>query len=606
VVEILPQSTIPNKYSIKEGGADMKRIILICTEQYYGYKKIIQDTYNDIEAYGGYDIEKGISEISKINPGAVIFLNYYKPQEYESGLVIEHIRKIRSVTNNQIIILTSEKPSTEFILQADEYSVEVIWGKEIDFDIDNIPETELPSNGEDELDKVQNEDGGVRTDEDNDASISQFNDRKIIACVDDFLDLITIPYFLVDKLEAISTSINETTKAIITTSSVLSAGGSFAEVKSIIKKIPKSVKLYAIDNIRLNQLIYGEIGAREGVKFYSVDQIAEMLKDVDGVQPEAPPVEIQEIGSVVEDKKKFQLNFGSISEKLSNVVEATKSIPRPEIKIPKLHFKDKQKDSKKIEFVERNKIFLMMSPISTGKTEIASNLAVGLADKGLKTALVDLDTSKKGCFYNFPLFEKEHLFILRKVFIHIEDGEIGSIDNYAYRSGNLYVYTAHRDVELNINEKVLKSFLRYLKACFDVIVIDVGKEMPKEILEILMDTDGIKKFLVTTQSIEHLNTIPYCYKWFLKFPLYYKSWTLLVNRYVENGGVSDADIDLYFEDPEHGNELNFEINKKYNIPDSSELQHWKSKRSTLYNKDKIYSDGINKIIDDWKKGGRPT
>lgn len=622
----------------------MKRIILICTEQYNAYAEMIQSTYKNVEVYGGYDIEKGVSETSKINPGAVIFLNYYKPQEYESGLAIENIRRIRSVTENQIIVLSGERPSTEFIVQADEYSnVKVLWGKEIDIDIDNIPETELPNEPRQDIVSIEdeegiqdetnledldhnqdrhdvpeedNENGGYIEPEENVSFDSQLNEyRKVIVCVDDFLDLITVPYFSVDRLEAIPANINETTKAVITTSSILSAGGSFAAVKAIIKKIPKSVKLYAVDNTRLNQLIYGEIGAKEGVKFYPVDQIDEIFKDIDGVQPEAPPAEISEKAQIQEqaaepaheDKKKFRLNFGNISEKISNVVEATKSIPRPEIKIPKLQFKDvgpKQKESKKIEFIERNKILLMMSPISTGKTEIASNLAACLADDGLKTALIDLDMSKKGCFYNFPLFEKEHLFILRKVFIHLEDsgGLEDTIESYAYRIGNLHVYTSHRDVEVQINKAVLKSFLRHLKASFDVIVIDVGKDLPKEVLEVLMDTDGIKKYLVTTQSIEHLNTIPYCYKWFLEFPLYYKSWTLLVNRYLENGGVSDSDIGLYFEDPEQGSELSFEINKTYNIPDSSELQHWKSKRSILYSKDKIYSEGIKNIVDDWKKG----
>jgi len=619
----------------------LKRIIIICNKQYKDYVSKIQDAYGylELEAYG-YEIEEGISEIPKINPGAVMLLNYYSDEEYKSGLVVEHLMRIRDCTNNQIILLSSTKPPTDFIMQASEYGVKTQWGKEIDFDLDNIPDTDMQTDegrvaerAEDEdaqeesigledhvevkhEDQVPDEEdlnGGNRGEEIELIEEPEKIHNEIVVCIDDFIDLIPEPYDCADKFEFIPKYICETTKAVVITSYMIS--GSFATVKSVIKKIPKNIKLYAIDNYKLNQLIYGEC-EKEGMRFYQVDQIAQIFKDIEGkiIEEESQTLESSENEideskderlAEKEVKRKFKFNFGSITEKISNVVEVTKNIPKPEIKIPKLQFRDtRPKDtSKKVEFVERNKILLIMSPMSTGKTEIASNLATGLAQEGFKTALFDLDTSKKGCFYNFPLFEKEHLFILRKIFLHLEnEGLEDTIERYAYRSGNLYVYTSHRDVETEINKTVLKSFIRHLKASFDVVVVDVGKDLPKEIIENLMDTDGINKLLVTTQNIEHLNTIPYWYKWFGEFPLYYEDWVLLVNNYIKDSGVSDSDLELYFDDPDQGNELSFKINKKYFIPVSKEITLCKSKRSTVYEKDKELSDGIRQLIDAWKKG----
>ena len=609
----------------------LKRIVIICNKQYEEYVSSIRSAYDSVEVYG-FEIDGAVAAIPEINPGAVVFLNYYSQEDFQSGLALEHLMKIRSVTGSQVLILSSSKPPVEFIMQASEYGAKSQWGKEIDFDIDNIPETDFPDQGADQIIEVQCEEsrlhpapeddptmenGGLieepvdlKPADKDDISMGLSEANEIIACVNEFKDLIPGHCTFVDRFEDVPEYISETTRAVIITSSMLS--GSIVTVKNIIRRIPKeSVQLYAIDNFKLNQLIYGEIGLKEGIKFYPADQINlifDDIKNINEVFPEDPeeikPEDSEEAPDEKPGKKKLKFNLGNITEKLSTVVEATRSI-KPEIKLPKLQFRDTHQTApkNKVEFVERNKVLLIMSPISTGKTEIASNLAAALAADGFKTALVDLDTSKKGCFYNFPLHEKDDLFILRKVFIHLGNGGLeDDIESYAFKSGSLHVYTAHRDVEVPIDKAALKSFIRFLKSSFDAVVIDAGKELPMDIIESLMDVDGVRKFMVTTQSIEDLNTIPYCYKWFSEFPLYYKDWVLIINRSRPNSGISVLDLRLYFEDPAMGNELSFKLSKMYSIPESVELMECKSKRSTVYGKDEEFSEAMRRIVEDWKKG----
>jgi hypothetical protein len=295
-------------------------------------------------------------------------------------LALEHLVKIRSVTDSQVLILSSSKPPVEFIMQASEYGAKTQWGKEIDFDIDNIPETDLQDQEPDQNIEEQYEESKTPIEFDpaseddppmenrglveetvdlksagKDAVLPELN--EIIACVNEFKDLIPRHCTFVDRFEDVPEYISETTRAVIITSSMLA--GSIITVKNIIRRIPKeSVKLYAIDNFKLNQLIYGEIGLKEGVKFYPSDQINlifDDIRNIDEVPEEIKPEASEGAPDEKPGKKKLKFNLGSITEKLSTVVEATRNM-KPEIKIPKFRDTSQAAPKNKVEFVERSKV----------------------------------------------------------------------------------------------------------------------------------------------------------------------------------------------------------------------------------------------------------
>jgi hypothetical protein len=166
---------------------------------------------------------------------------------------------------------------------------------------------------------------------------------------------------------------------------------------------------------------------------------------------------------------------------------------------------------------------------------------------------------------------------------------------------NLFVYTTHRDIEVSFTQRTLDLFIRYLKRTVDVIVVDVGKNLPKDLVESLLDIESIDKYLIATQDIEILNTIPYSLKWLGYFPAYYKDWNLVLNNYRPLKGLKDSEISSYFNDKD-SSDLKFDILKKFHVPQSDSVWEKKTERALIYGSNESFDAAVDNIIENWMLG----
>lgn len=626
----------------------MKKIFMILKDDSYEeYAEYIRQ--KGILVYTYKIFEKAIEEIPRYNPGAIVSINHFSLKSYDQAE--ELLNKVREVTECKIFLLSGVKPPAKLIQKADELrNIVVKWGKEIDIDIESIPETEdtevktlheerqdsevysKESDPEDSPEDSDLKDEGTEVEDEqipeetitpdeeiNPYEVQYIPEGKINVIVlmekdlEEDLKEKSASRFIIETAGCIDEVLSKigNTAAVIFSSSICVKY--FEDVKRAAKKIPKIVRLYAIDNASgINQLIYGELETN-GIKFFKdfesiIDDIVETpedLLDEEDKEPDKPG-------------QKIIKNF---SGTLNGLIQTTKKIPKPVLTLPKLSKPRERKEPVKKEpdgvkknkripaaaFIERKKIMLFMSPLTTGKTEIASNVALSLSLKGIKTALIDLDLEQKEVLYNFPLYEKEDIYKYRLLSLSLSEQQQLSEDplELSYRANkNLFVYTTHRDVEIPFTVKSIDLFIRYLKRAVDVIVIDVGRSLSKDMTERLLDVESLEKYLVATQDIGVLNTLPYTLKWFGSFPAYYRDWNLIINNYRPLKGLKDSEIIKYFYDAEVP-DLKFEILSTFYIPQSSVIWERKTERCCAYGSDKNFDAAVDEIAQSWLYGKTP-
>jgi hypothetical protein len=597
---------------------------------YMEYAKYIQAKGIDVHTFNSF--EEAIEKIPACNPGAIVSINY-KCNTLEDFLI-----KIREVTGCKIYILSGTKPPAKLIQKADELkNIAIKWRKEIDIDIENIPETEEkvyqdkdpveelpdPEADDEEPDEEQTDkpEEIVQPNEEPDEDFSETNSGiKLIALMEKSLEEDLKKFssmFNIKTAEHMEEVLQEIEKdaaaAVIFSGSICEKN--FEDVKRAAKSIPKIVKLYAIDNVKLNQLIYGELETN-GIKFFPDFQ--GIIDDMEDREELLDPEADEESTDTKSDVKPGQNIIKNVSGAVSEIIKTTKNIPKPvinfpNIKVPKLKPEKKEPKEKEVKktknnkqvhtFVERSKVMIFLSPLTTGKTEIASNVAQGLSLKGVKTALIDLDLDKKGLFYSFPIFEKGDIYKYRLLSLSLSEQKLVDepLELSFKANKNLFVYTTHRDIEIPFTPRILDLFIRYLKRTVDVIVVDVGKNLSKDLTENLLDIESIDKYLVANQDIGVLNTIPYSLKWLGSFPAYYKDWNLVLNNYRPLKGLKDSEILSYFYD-EDSTDLKFDILKTFHIPQSNSVWEKKTERALSYGSDESFDAAIDKIIENWMIG----
>lgn len=593
-----------------------------------------------IEVQSFFSFEEAAELIEEANPGAIVSINYFS-KSYEEASDI--LKRVRQITDCKIYLLSGNRPPAKFIQQADEMrNIEVKWGKEIDIDIENIPETE-PVKTETDT-EVQKEEGSLPEETDlkepkeepaevtNESINNEVSDpdkssetnletdleeesekKSLLLMLESdlekaFREKASIKYNIKTavQVEDIPAKLENISAVILSTSGCEKY---YAELKNTVKAIPKVIKLYAIDNITANQLIYGELGEIHGIKFFS--DFESIIEDI-----EDNTVEEEEKEESTELKTRTEKSIiKNLSGTMSGILQTTKNLPKPAISFPKLnvlrdkkdpedpHVKKQTKKSNKAHtYVEREKIMLFLSPMSTGKTEIASNVAYSLSQQGIKTALVDLDLSKKGLFYQFPIVTKEDIYTYRLFTLSLMDEQfIDEPLELAFKANkNLYVYTTHREVEIPLTSRSLDMLIRYLKKAVDVIVIDIGKDLPQELIERLLDENS-DKYLVATQDIGVLNTLPYLLKWFGTFPVYYRNWNLVLNQHRPVKGLKDSEIEGYFFDQDTS-DLKFQITKMFHVPENPHVWEKKTQRSIAYGVDTDFDTAIDEISHNWMFG----
>lgn len=265
------------------------------------------------------------------------------------------------------------------------------------------------------------------------------------------------------------------------------------------------------------------------------------------------------------------------------------------------------------------KIFAFMSPESTGKTEIASNIAISLSkltDK--KVALIDLDFNKYGTLYNFAVDPGEddvnyykYKILLNKAYEYLKgEGEEISGDKLRelaiYKEKNFLLYTGKQ--ELNIFEKIrtntareeldtLKEVIIYvikkILAISDIVILDIGRSLDTSIISDIDGLMNIEKFLVANQNLEILNSL--AYRFMLKNNSDYEGWNLIINEHRKISGFSDKELISYFND-KNVDYLKFDIKNMFYIPYVPELWEYKSNRTTAYLKNEAFTEAIDSIV----------
>jgi len=261
------------------------------------------------------------------------------------------------------------------------------------------------------------------------------------------------------------------------------------------------------------------------------------------------------------------------------------------------------------------KTIVLVSPESTGKTEIACNLAVALSNNTDKVvALLDFDLNKYGILYNFkidPGESGENYYKFRLFYNRIDKYLSGKEDELTrdevrglsvYHDKNLLVYTGNQEAKIKdsgivIGDNPINDVLMYMigeiRAISDILIIDMGSDMNNSFLSNLINIGNVEKLLITNQNIETLNTLPY--KLRLKHGRDYDDWRLIVNNYNPNVSIKEKEIVSFFSDKSI-EYLKFNIKSINYIPYSESVLQMKAKRDVGYNKDKDFKDAIDNLI----------
>ena len=315
-----------------------------------------------------------------------------------------------------------------------------------------------------------------------------------------------------------------------------------------------------------------------------------------------------------------------------------------------LHKEDSNTDGNSTSFsklkVKTKPVIAFFSPRSTGKTEIACNTALALSKMGKKVILLDLDHTTYGTIYNFPVdpgedYENYHKFrvLVRRItqYIKGDTAELTAkeVDELALHSQkNLKIFSGNQEIELNsdfgakglekkqrieselmktdLSKKWISKFkdtyecthtepeletiqylIRKLTSLSDVLIIDVGKQLDKEIVKQLTRNDSVAKNLVTTENLEDLNSIAHLMRF--EQDVDYEGWNVIVNKTTSKPMFSIKELKKYFYDHDV-DFLNFKVRNIVHIPYVEETWKFKKKRKCILGYSKYFDSAIEKLI----------
>lgn len=129
------------------------------------------------------------------------------------------------------------------------------------------------------------------------------------------------------------------------------------------------------------------------------------------------------------------------------------------------------------------KIIVVVSPDSCGKTTVAVNLAYELANRGLKTCIIDTDNIKKDVYY---YINQDRVGCLSRL---NEFDEAEDMYNLGYKvNDRLTAFTENKGIEFEINYSKLFKLINFAHEVNDAVIIDVkstlGNEKTKDLLKL--------------------------------------------------------------------------------------------------------------------------
>ena len=158
-----------------------------------------------------------------------------------------------------------------------------------------------------------------------------------------------------------------------------------------------------------------------------------------------------------------------------------------------------------IEPVAAGKLFTVFSPKGgVGKTTLAINLAVAMANEGRQVCLVDLDLAFGDVAITLQMFPSRTIADAT----HLQDLDVETLQTLLTpHSENLFALVApvQPDAKDTIPAALVGKMLRLLKSKFDCVVVDTAPAFDEHVLQAIDESDLL--LLVTTLDVPTLKNV---------------------------------------------------------------------------------------------------
>ena len=154
---------------------------------------------------------------------------------------------------------------------------------------------------------------------------------------------------------------------------------------------------------------------------------------------------------------------------------------------------------------DKGKLYTVFSPKGgVGKTTLAVNLAVALADQGRRVCLVDLDLAFGDVAITLQMFPSRTIADAA----HLQDLDVQTLETLLTpHHDNMFALVApvQPDAKETISAALVGKVLRLLKSKFDCVVVDTAPAFDEHVLQAFDESDMI--LLVTTLDVPTLKNV---------------------------------------------------------------------------------------------------
>jgi pilus assembly protein CpaE len=193
--------------------------------------------------------------------------------------------------------------------------------------------------------------------------------------------------------------------------------------------------------------------------------------------------------------------------------------------------------------LDAGKVITVFSPKGgVGKTTIAVNLAIALADKGVKkVCLVDLDLGFGDVAITLQLFPARTIADA----VHMENGlDISVLESLVTPHGDglsALVAPVQPDAKDSIPAALIGKILQLLKSSYDYVVVDTSPAFDEHVLQAFDETDEM--LLITTLDVPTLKNVKIAVETLdlLNFPVSKRH--LVLNRADDKVGLSPDKVE---------------------------------------------------------------
>lgn len=258
--------------------------------------------------------------------------------------------------------------------------------------------------------------------------------------------------------------------------------------------------------------------------------------------------------------------------------------------IPNEDIKSLKNDVRGLDDRERDRFINVIgiySPISTGKTTIATALAKSIANRKKDIVLIDTDCRKKDSIYYFDFDDGLFTRMCRLLRRLDNDEEIDINADIMPVDKHIYLASDHRDVSYTISAEQLGKLINSIGV--ENIIIDISSHYSRDEVNNILGLCS-SRYLVLDSEIKTLNNIG----GLLNLQGVNKNTYLIFNREPTKKIFSASQVKKLF-----GLDKHLRVIKSYRIPCCYEgIVRAMSKRSSLYGSNKDFTRAMDTITDD--------